>query len=177
MKLIVAAGLLALVSCMSATEAQAGEAAYTVRATDLKAKPFSDAATLSTLPERSRVEVLARQASWMQVKTNGSTGWVKMLSLRLRSDGTSRKAGDTGLGALFNVAETGKSGSTVTTGVRGLSEENLKTAQPNPRALEAMRQNAASKDGSIGFARAGKLEKQGMEYLPPAKREDRNDPK
>lgn len=175
MKPLFAASLCAMGLCTSvscALAAQPAETAYTVRATDLKAKPFSDAATLSTLPERSRVEVLGRQASWMQIRTEGASGWVKMLSLRFSSEGAPRKPGDSGLGTLFNVAATGKSGSTVTTGVRGLSEENLKTAQPNPQALEAMRQNAASKDGSVGFARAGKLEKREVNYLAaPAKGE------
>jgi hypothetical protein len=148
-----------------AAAAQAGEIAYTVRATELKDKPFADAATLLSLAEHGKVEIVARQASWMQVKAGGTTGWVKMLSLRL--EGGKAQTGDAGLGALFNVAATGSSGSTVTTGVRGLSEENLKKARPNPQALETMQNFAASERGVIGFARAGKLESQQMDYLPP----------
>jgi hypothetical protein len=101
----------------------------------LKSKPFADAETVANLAEKSGVEVLARQGSWNQVKANGATGWVKMLSLRF-GDGAQKKAGDSGLGALFNVASTGSSGSTTTTGVRGLSEEKLRNPQPNPKALE-----------------------------------------
>ncbi len=151
--------------------AQAAETAYTVRTTDLKAKPFSDAATLSTLPERSQVEVVGRKSSWMQIRTDGASGWVKMLSLRLSSDGDSKKSGDTGLGALFNVAATGKSGSTVTTGVRGLSEENLKNAQPDLEALEILQDYTASTGTAASFAKAGKLEKKNMDYLSPVKKE------
>lgn len=163
-----AMGLCASVSCVLA--AQPAETAYTVRATDLKAKPFSDAATLSTLPERSRVEVLGRQASWMQVRAEGASGWVKMLSLRFSSEGAPRKPGDSGLGTLFNVAATGKSGSTVTTGVRGLSEENLKTARPDPEALRAMQNYAASAENAASFAKAGRLEKRSKDYLPPPRK-------
>jgi len=153
--------------------AQAAETAYTVRATDLKAKPFTDAATLSTLPERSQVEVVGRQSSWMHIRTDSASGWVKMLSLRFSSDGDSKRSGDTGLGALFNVAATGKSGSTVTTGVRGLSEENLKNAQPDPEALKALQGYTASTSTAASFAKAGKLEKKNMDYLPPVKKERR----
>ena len=152
---------------LCALSAQAGEVAYTVRATELKAKPFADAATLLNLAEHGKVEIVARQASWMQVKSDGTTGWVKMLSLRMGSGDATKNSGDNGLGALFNVAATGNSGSTVTTGVRGLSEEKLKNARPNPQALETMRGYAANKEGANGFAKAGKLKSQHMDYLPP----------
>lgn len=149
---------------LCALAAQASEIAYTVRATELKAKPFADAATLLSLPEHGKVEIIARQASWMQVKSGGTTGWVKMLSLRLSGEA---RTGDSGLGALFNVAATGNSGSTVTTGVRGLSEEKLKNAHPNPQALKTMQDYAVNKQDAIDFARAGKLKSQHMDYLPP----------
>ena len=167
MKLIIAVCL-----WLCALAAYAAETAYTVRATELKAKPFADAATLASLPERSKVDVMGRQASWMQIKADGTAGWVKMLSLRFNNEGAQKKTGDGGLGTLFNVASTGKSGSTVTTGVRGLSEEDLKAARPDPQALKTLQSYAASEEAAIGFARAGKLEGQSMDYLPPAKKGD-----
>ena len=167
MKRLITAGLCS----MWLLAAQAAETAYTVRPTELKAKPFADSATLSSLPERSKVEVVGRQASWMQIRADGTSGWVKMLSLRLSSDSAAKKAGNTWLGTLFNVASTGKSGSTVTTGVRGLSEENLKNAQPDPEALKTLQDYTASTGAAASFAKAGKLEKKNMEYLPPVKKE------
>lgn len=152
---------LLLLGCASA--AWAGETAYTIRPTELKAKPYSDAQTVTTLPPRAKVEVLARQASWTQVKSASFSGWVKMLSLRFESG--QGKRGDTGLAALFNVATTGRSGSTVTTGIRGLSEENLKNPKPNPQALQAAKRYAVSADEAQRFAGAGKLHAQRMDYL------------
>ena len=160
-----------LVFCLymlSAAVVQAGETAYTVRATELKAKPFADATTLLSLAEHGKVEIVARQASWMQVKADGTTGWVKMLSLRLGNGEAQKKTGDSGMKALFNVAATGSSGGTVTTGVRGLSEENLKNTHPNPQALKTMQGYAVSESGAVSFAKAGKLAKQPMDYLPPS---------
>ena len=142
----------------------AGGYAYTLRATELKAKPYGDAQTLATLPARSRVEVLTRQSSWTQVKTGTSSGWVKMLSLQLETN-AQNKRGDNGLGALFNVASTGKGGSTVTTGVRGLSEEQLKNAQPNPQALQAAKRYAVSREVAQRYAAEGKLKAQSVAYL------------
>lgn len=142
----------------------AGELAYTIRPTELKDKPYSDAQTLTTLPPRSQVEVLARQASWTQVKSASFKGWVKMLSLRLGSSGQNKR-GDNGLSALFNVASTGRSSSTVTTGIRGLSEEQLKNTKPNPQALQAAKRYAVSRQEAQRYAAEGKLHAQSVGYL------------
>jgi len=142
----------------------AGGYAYTIRPTELKAKPFSDAQTLTSLPPRSKVEVLGRQASWTQVKSPSFSGWVKMLSLQLEPN-DQNKRGDNGLSALFNVATTGRSSSTVTTGIRGLSEEQLKNTKPNPQALQAAKTYAVSREAAQRFAAEGKLQAQHVDYL------------
>lgn len=142
----------------------AGGYAYIIRTTELKAKPFTDSQTLTTLPPRSRVEVLARQSSWTQVKSASFSGWVKMLSLQLETSGQSKR-GDNGLSALFNVASTGRSSSTVTTGIRGLSEEQLKNAKPDPKALQAAKRYAASREDARRYAAEGKLDAQSVDYL------------
>ena len=144
--------------------AQAGESAITVRVTDMKAKPFTDAETVVSLAQGSKVEVLARKASWMQVKADDNNGWVKMLSLRF-NHADKNKSGDSGLGELFNVASKGGSGGTVTTGVRGLSEEKLKNAKANPKALEVMQGYAANKSVAQKFAKSGSLRSQDMDYV------------
>lgn len=163
LQLIFAAGL-----ALACGLAQAGETAYTVRATALKAKPYTDARTLDNLAEQIRVEIIARHGSWREIKVNDTTGWVKMLSLRLGE--ATQKTGDTGFKTLFNVASTGGSGSTMTTGVRGLSEENLKNPHPNPQALQELHGLAVDKAEAQQFAKAGKLAAGKMDYLPaPAK--------
>jgi hypothetical protein len=142
----------------------AGGYAYTIRPAELKAKPYSDAQTLTSLPPRSKVEVLGRQASWTQVKSASFTGWVKMLNLQLESN-EQKKSGDNGLSALFNVAATGKSNSTVTTGIRGLSEEQLKNTKPDPQALQAAKRYAVSRQEAQRYATEGKLHAQSVGYL------------
>ncbi|OGS99245.1 MAG: hypothetical protein A3F73_06355 [Gallionellales bacterium RIFCSPLOWO2_12_FULL_59_22] len=156
-----------LVFCLgwSAFAVHAGEA-HTVRPTEVKAKPFADAATLSSLPENSPVEVLARKSGWMQIRHDNTNGWVKMLNLRLGNAAAQKKSGDSGLGKLFNVAATGASGSTVSTGVRGLSEENLRNPNPNPQALAELQHYAASEAEAQKFGESGKLATQRIDYLP-----------
>jgi len=172
LRAIILLGLLSSFSLAGLTQpdsVQAGEIAYTVRPTELKTRPFSDAVTLARLEQRTKVEVIGRRSSWRQVQVEGKVGWVKMLSLRFNHIvplwGADRKAGDTGLATLFNVATKGSSRSSVTTGVRGLSEDDLKLTKPNPKALEIMDIYGVNKSEAQQFAKAGKLSSQSMEYL------------
>lgn len=149
--------------------AQAADTAFMARATELKAKPFADAETLATLAEQTKVEILTRQASWMQIKAEAGIGWVKMLSVRMGNPGAPSKSGDSGIGKIFNLATTGSSGSTVTTGVRGLSEEQLRNAQPNPEGFKTFQSYAVKKEDAQKFAKAGQLKAEKLDYLGPAK--------
>jgi hypothetical protein len=155
---------LCLLALLPATPA-AAESAYTVRATELKKEPYTDAETVATLPDQARVEILRRQGGWTQIKAQSAAqGWVKMLSLRL-GDGTARK-GDSGIGSLLSVARSGSSGTTVATGVRGLSEEDLKNARPNPAELQRMERLAATSQDARKFAASANLGSQQVDYLP-----------
>ena len=156
--------MLAAMLALAGGLAQAGDTAYVVRPTALKDKPYTDARTLDNLAQNAKVEIIGRRGSWNRIKINDTTGWVKMLSLRLGD--AVQKTGDTGFKTLFNVGSTGGSGSTMTTGVRGLSEEKLHNPQPNPQALEQMHRLAVSKEEAQQFARAGKLAAGQMDYLP-----------
>ena len=63
-----------------------------------------------------------------------------MLALRYGGPGSAKK-GDTGIAQIFNVARTGSSGTQVTTGVRGLDDEKIATAQPNAAELKKLEGN------------------------------------
>ena len=142
----------------------AWQVAYTVRSTEIKQLPYSDAATVGTLDEKASVNVMSRQGGWVKINSSKGNGWVRMLSLR--SDSTAEKQGDTGLKTLLNVGRSGSSGTTVATGVRGLSEEDLKNAKPNPQELEKLKNYAADKAQAEKFARDAKLKSQKLDYLP-----------
>lgn len=157
--------LYALLLCASfIAPAYAKQLAYTVRSTEIKQQPFSDAVTVAKLKEKSSVDILSRQGGWVRITSEGGNGWVKMLSLR--SDTTAAKQGDSGLQSMLNVGRSGSSGLTVATGVRGLSEEDLKNAHPNPHELEKMKGFAANKAQAEKFAHDAKLKTRQLDYLP-----------
>lgn len=163
--------IVALTAVAVAGGAFAAELAYTVRPTEMKAKPFSDASTITKLAESSKVDVLARQTSWIQVKADGNNGWVKMLSLRFDQPQAGSTA-NSNVGVLFNIAATGKGGSTATTGVRGINEENLRNPTPNMTALREVNERNVSPAEVQAFAKAGKLMPKSLDYvaIPGAKK-------
>jgi hypothetical protein len=131
------------------------EPATVIRATELKSEPATDASTVAQLPENTAVEALKRQGGWTRVKAAAGEGWVKMLALRY------------GIAQIFNVARTGSSGTQVTTGVRGLDEEKLANAQPNPDELEKLNKFAVERPAAAGFAAKGKLSAHQVDYPKP----------
>ena len=142
------------------------EPATVIRATELKSAPASDAATVSQLAENAAVDALERRGGWTRVKAGSAEGWVKMLALRYGAGGTTKR-GDTGIAQVFNVARTGSSGTQVTTGVRGLDEEKLANAQPNPAELEKLNKFAVERSAAAGFAAKGKLSAHQVDYPKP----------
>ncbi len=140
------------------------EPATVVRATELKSEPATDATTVAQLAENAAVDALERKGGWTRVKAGSNEGWVKMLALRYVA---TAKAGDTGIAQAFNVARSGSSGTQVTTGVRGLDEQQLANARPNPAELAKLNNFAVDRSGASAFAEQGKLMPAAIQYPEP----------
>lgn len=153
-----------LLLCCLPLLAHAGSVAYTVRPTEIKQQPYSDAPSIATLPDKANVSVLVRKGGWVQINSSLGKGWVKMLNLR--SSNTATKQGDSGLQSLFNLGRSGTSGITVATGVRGLSEEDLQNSQANPAELAKLQSYAVSRQQAERFGSSSKLKSQTLDYLP-----------
>jgi hypothetical protein len=145
----------------------AGERAQTLLPVDLKQEPFLDAKVLLNLPTNNPVEVQLRKGGWVQVKVpDGTLGWLKMTSIKYGDAAVAKSDG--GWGALLNSARGSRSASagvTVTTGVRGLSAEELKNAKPAPEAVKRMDSFPNGKNEGQGFAKADQLQSQKIDYL------------
>jgi hypothetical protein len=139
--------------------AHAQEQGYTNRATELKDKGSPDAATVAQLPENTPVKVIARGGGWTQVEAGGKTGWVRVFHLRFASTVESGSSG-TGLASLGSALGFGGSSrkvNTATTGIRGLSPEDLKNASPDPEQLAKLHSYRVDKPVAERFAREAKL--------------------
>jgi len=139
--------------------AYAAESGYTLKPTELKDQPFLDAVTVVTLAEKTQVEIVTRQGAWMQVRTKDKQqGWVRMLSVRLGNPDQKSQSGGNLLSAI-GIASRPRptTTATVTTGVRGFSEEDLANAKPNAAEVEKMKSFAATTAETAKLAETVKL--------------------
>lgn len=144
----------------------AAESGYTLKPTELKDKPFLDAATVVTLPEKTQVEIVTRQGAWMQIRTKDKQqGWVRMLSVRLGTPDQKPQGGN--LLSAIGIANRPRptTTATVTTGVRGFSEEDLTKAAPNAAELAKMKAFAATAADAQQLAAQAKLERRQIAYF------------
>lgn len=143
----------------------AAESGTTVKADDLKTEPYRDAKTVAKLKAGEKVDILKRKGGWLQIKTAKGKGWMRMLSVR---KGDARKSSGTSASSLSGLAS-GRSGTgkvVSTTGIRGLNEEELKTAQFNETEVKLAESYLTSCADAQKFAAKGKLKARQMDYLP-----------
>jgi Bacterial SH3 domain len=156
-----------------APSAWSQEQAFTNRATELKDGGASEARTLAKLPENTAVKVLARGGGWTRVEANGQSGWVRVFHLRFPVTVDSGSGGGIASSVtsfLGGGRQTSKSTTIATTGIRGLSPEDLKTASPDPAALAKAQSYRADKATAERFAREGKLASVSVDYVEGSRR-------
>ena len=134
------AGLTLVALWAAAGGVAAAEEGFTLVATDLKAERFLDARAVTRVAERTRVEILERQAGWVRVRVQGREGWLRLLSVRLGSL-TAQAPGQGSWLSRFGLGG-GRSGggSTITTGIRGFTAFDLENAVPDPEQVRRLRQ-------------------------------------
>lgn len=144
--------------------ALAQEQAFTNRATELRERGAPDAKVVASLPQDTAVKVLARGGAWTRVDANGQVGWVNVFALRFPAtvgSASSSSAGGNVLGGLTSLfggnRQADKPATIATTGIRGLSPEDLKNASPDNAALAKAQGYRADRGAAERFAREGKL--------------------
>ncbi len=142
--------------------ALSGDAGTALKSDTLRAEPFADAKTVGSLAKNESIDILLKKGAWLQVKTKKSTGWVRLLSVK-RGGATSSNQ----VGGIASVAS-GRAGTgkvVSTTGIRGLSAEELKTAKFNETEIVKLESYTASANDGQQFAKAGGLSTTQLAYL------------
>ena len=167
--------LATLLLLFAAAPAFAQESAFTNRATELKDRAASDARTVANLSDGAPVRVLERGGGgWTRIDAGGQQGWVRVFHLRFPA--VAQTSTDSGGGVLGNVTsalgfgrDRSRGATVATTGIRGLSPEDLKNASPDHAALARLQSYRADKASAERFARDGKLANVSVD-LPEARR-------
>ena len=156
--------LLLIIALASPILVLAGEVGTAIKMDSLRAEPFADAKTVGSLAKNDSVEILTKKGAWLQVKSKKSTGWVRLLSVKrggVSSSGSSVAdvaSGRTGTGKVVS-----------TTGIRGLSAEELKAAKFNEDEMKKMESYQTSASDAQSYAAAGGLSANKMAYLKGVK--------
>jgi hypothetical protein len=159
------------------------ETATIIANTPLYQRPSVYSKTLSELYAGNRVDVTSRVGSWKKVTLDDQTvGWVRSYRVRSGISSTTvvnEEPSDSG-GFLSGLAQLSRKASglfssekksysfqrTATIGVRGLSEEQIKNAQPNLGELNKMETFRSSKKSARRFAKEGKLHAIKLAHMP-----------
>ncbi|NOT14720.1 MAG: SH3 domain-containing protein [Methylotenera sp.] len=122
---------------------------------NLRAEPYADAKLAGDLSRGESLEIIKKQGAWLQVKTKKNTGWVRLLSVKRGAASSSNQTS----GALAVASGRAGTGQVVsTTGVRGLSEQELKAAKFNEAEIKTLESYTLSAEQGKQFAKAGNLE-------------------
>jgi len=153
--------ILWLLTAFACSQAAAAETGVALKADQLRADTFSDAKVVGSVNKNDAVEILNKKGAWLQIKSAGKTGWVRLLTVKRNSTGGSNVAGVVGVA-------TGRSGTgkvVSTTGIRGLSAEDLKTAQFNEAETKKMESYTVNTDEAKQFASSGGLSSRQYPYF------------
>ena len=152
--------LLILYALASPILVLAGETGIALKMDSLRAEPFADAKTIGSLNKNDSVEILSKKGAWLQIKSKKSTGWVRLLSVK--------RGGTSISGSSISDVASGRTGTgkvVSTTGIRGLSAEELKAAKFNEDEMKKMESHTLSANDGQSFANAGGLSATKMTYL------------
>ena len=140
--------------------ALAGDAATAIKMDSLRAEPFADAKIVGSLSKNDNVEILSKKGAWLQVKSKKSTGWVRLLSVK--------RGGTSSSGSSISDIASGRTGTgkvVSTTGIRGLSADELKAAKFNENEMKKLESHTLTPSDGQSFASAGGLNATKMSYL------------
>ncbi|WP_024929826.1 SH3 domain-containing protein [Methylophilus sp. OH31] len=150
-----------LLTAFACSQAVAAETGVALKADQLRADTFSDAKVVGSVNKNDAVEILNKKGAWLQIKAVGKTGWVRLLTVKRNSAGGNNVAGVVGVA-------TGRSGTgkvVSTTGIRGLSAEDLKTASFNEVETKKLESYTVNAEDAKQFASNGGLSSHQYPYF------------
>ena len=172
--------LAATIALLTPSWLGAAERAIAIRAGDLKQQPFIDAANAGSVAANQAVSVVTRQGGWVRVESNGQNGWMRMLNVRLEvaqaapgtntSTSAPRSVSRSNLTSPTSLLHTGSSGKTVTTGVKGLDESNIRNSTPDLAQVAELETLAVDASNAATNATSSGLQEQSVEYLKGGRR-------
>ena len=142
-----------------------GESGYATRDLELRAEPAAGAAVVATLPRGEKFEIVGGEKAWVQVKSGDRTGWTLLFFVMKGDPPQGVSAGRT-MSELWTLGTDRDKGQiTSTIGVRGIDEEQLKSAHFDAEELKRLESFGLPKEEGDAFAKQGALSPRQVNYL------------
>ena len=94
------------------------------KATELREKPNAQSQVIAQLKESEEAQLLSFSGGWAKIKSKKNEGFVKIFFLKTLKPSTPLQAN--------NELKSGSKRSIASSGIKGVSEENLKHLEPAP---------------------------------------------
>jgi hypothetical protein len=157
-------GLLALLLAAWTASAMAASTGTLIRTEQARVTPSTSAASVAQLTSGTQVEIVGRKGGWLQVKAQGKTGWVRLLSVRSSKGGSAGSAAD--IGGVVGLATRRNNNQVVAVaGLRGLNEEDLKGAHYDAAQIKKLDSYTVSRQQAESFAARAGLQSRHVAYL------------
>ena len=154
------------VCLLLAASAHAGETGTVIRASPLLAQPYSDAASQGVVRGETGVEILERQGGWYRVQADdGQSGWLRLSSIRL-GEAEEEEAGGFWASLFSFTGRANTRTASATTGIRGLSEAEIRDAKPDLVAVQRLDAFASDERDARRFAKTLGLATRNVQPLP-----------
>lgn len=160
-------GLLSCFLTLGVSAATADAAVGTIiNDAELRAKPKLDAKPGAEVETGTRVEILGTQGAWVEIRTaEGQRGWLRLMNVRPGEKKHWSETVKAGVGSVGVVVRTASTDSTATTGIRGISKEQLENATPNFDEVKLLDRFQVSAAEARKFAVAAKIHPQKVAVL------------
>lgn len=121
----------------------------------LRAAPFADAQSTGSIKRGQSVEINEKKGAWLNISAGSAKGWVRLLSVKRGTSSSSTASASDVLNVASGRAGTGKV--VATTGIRGLSAEELKSASFNEAEIQQLERYTQTPEQGQSFAAQGGL--------------------
>jgi hypothetical protein len=145
-----------------------------INASNVTNEPNRKATVLYEIGEQQPIYILERYRSWYRIQAeNRPEGWVRLLAVKYLGEA---KAEAVGFAEAFNRARAQSySGPTVTTGVRGIDQQDFKNATPDINALNIILARKSEPMLVTRFAKQGNLKAKKIALPASRYKEETND--
>ena len=154
---------LGMVTFLLVASTAIAESGIAARDLDLRAEPRNDARVVGKLIKDAKFEVLKHQKPWAQVSTGEQQGWVLFFYLGWAEAPAPAPVSSRNFSSIFSFGAQ-RQQTTAVLGIRGLDEEELKSARFNADEMNRLESFAVNSGTAGEFAREGQLAPRRLDY-------------